>query len=56
VFGPPATGETDYARRLVHLLTAQMLVLADRGFDRAAFLAQVAATGARFLTVPARPR
>jgi hypothetical protein len=49
VFGPPATGETDYARRLLHLLTAQMLVLADRGFDGAAFLAQVAATRAQFL-------
>ena len=49
VFGPPATGETDYARRLLHLLTAQMLVLADRGFDGAAFLAEVAATRAQFL-------
>jgi Insertion element 4 transposase N-terminal/Transposase DDE domain len=49
VFGPPATGETDYARRLLHLLNAQMLVLAGRGFDGAAFLAQVAATGAQFL-------
>jgi hypothetical protein len=49
VFGPPATGETDYARRLLHLLTAQMLVLADRGFDGGAFLAEVAATRAQFL-------
>ena len=49
VFGPPATGETDYARRLLHLLTAGMLVLADRGFDAAAFLAEVAATRAQFL-------
>ena len=49
VFGPPATGETDYARRLLHLLTAQMLVLADRGFDGAAFLAEVAGTRAQFL-------
>ena len=49
VFGPPATGETDYGRRLLHLLTAQMLVLADRGFDGAAFLAEVAATRAQFL-------
>ncbi len=49
VFGPPATGETDYARRLLHLLTAGMLVLADRGFDAGAFLAEVAATRAQFL-------
>ena len=33
VFGPPATGETDYARQLLHLLTKDMLVLTDRGFD-----------------------
>ena len=33
VFGPTATGETDYAaRRLLHLLNASMLVLWDRGF------------------------
>ena len=39
VSGPPATGETDYARRLLHLLDETMLVLMDRGFDGAAFLA-----------------
>jgi len=49
VFGPPATGETDYARQLLHLLTGGMLVLADRGFDGAAFLAEVTATRAAFL-------
>jgi hypothetical protein len=49
VFGPPATGETDYARDLVHLLTRDMLVLTDRGFDAAAFLEAVAATKAQFL-------
>ena len=49
VFGPPATGETDYARRLLPLLRGDMLVLADRGFDAAAFLNEVAATGAQFL-------
>jgi hypothetical protein len=49
VFGPPAIGETDYARQLLHLLGPGMLVLADRGFDGAAFLAQVAATRAQFL-------
>jgi len=49
VFGPPATGETDYARQLLHLLTPGMLVLADRGFDAGAFLGEVAATGAQLL-------
>ena len=49
VFGPPAIGETDYARKLLHLLTPRMLVLADRGFDGAAFLAEVATTRAAFL-------
>jgi hypothetical protein len=49
VFGPPATGETDYARRLLHLLTPDMLVLADRGFDAGEFLAELAATRAQFL-------
>jgi hypothetical protein len=48
VFGPVA-GEADCARRLLHLLTPDMLVLADRGFDAGAFLAEVAATGAQFL-------
>jgi hypothetical protein len=50
VFGPPATGETDYARQLLHLLRRDMLVLTDRGFDAAGFLHAIAATGARFLT------
>jgi Insertion element 4 transposase N-terminal/Transposase DDE domain len=50
VFGPPATGETDYARQLLHLLGKDMLVLTDRGFDAAGFLEAVAATKARFLT------
>jgi hypothetical protein len=49
VFGPPATGETDYARRLLPLLSQEMLVLADRGFDAAEFLNELAATGAQFL-------
>ncbi len=49
VFGPPATGETDYARKLLHLLDETMLVLMDRGFDGAAFLAEVATTRAQFL-------
>jgi hypothetical protein len=49
VFGPPATGETGYARQLLHLLTRDMLVLTGRGFDAAGFLQAVAATRARFL-------
>ena len=49
VFGPPATGETDYARQLVHLLAPDMLVLTDRGFDAAGFLEAVAAAPAQFL-------
>ena len=49
VFGPPATGEADYARQLVHLLARDMLVLTDRGFDAAGFLEAVAAAPAQFL-------
>jgi hypothetical protein len=49
VFGPPATGETDYAARLCHLLRPDMLVLTDRGFDAAAFLEAIAAAPAQFL-------
>ena len=49
VFGPPATGETDYARKLLGLLGRDMLVLADRGFDGGDFLAELANTGAQFL-------
>src|SRR5207248_4248440 len=49
VFGPPAVGETDYARRLFGLLGPDMLVVADRGFDAAEFLAELAATGADYL-------
>ncbi|MCL2586248.1 MAG: IS4 family transposase [Streptosporangiales bacterium] len=49
VFGSTATGEADWARKLLHLLDATMLVLMDRGFDSGDFLAEVAATGAQFL-------
>jgi Insertion element 4 transposase N-terminal/Transposase DDE domain len=49
VFGPPATGETAYARQLLHLLDETMLVLADRGFDAGEFLREAAATKAQFL-------
>ena len=49
VFGSPADGETTWARRLLHLLDATMLVLMDRGFDAGDFLREVAATKAQFL-------
>ena len=48
-FGSPATSELDWARQLVHLLDESMLVLMDRGFDAAEFLAEVAAARAQFL-------
>jgi hypothetical protein len=48
-FGATATGELGWARRLLHLLDESMLVLMDRGFDAGDFLAEVAATRARFL-------
>jgi hypothetical protein len=48
-FGSTATGELDWARKLLHLLDETMLVLMDRGFDAAEFLAEVAATEAQFL-------
>jgi len=38
-----------WAARLLPLLDARMLVLADRGFDAEAFLGQIAGTGAGFL-------
>lgn len=49
VFGSTADGELDWARKLLHLLDATMLVLMDRGFDAGEFLAEVAATKAQFL-------
>ncbi len=50
VIGAAADGpEAALARRLLHLLSPGMLVLADRAFDAAAFLEDVAATGAQFL-------
>ncbi|HTQ89309.1 MAG TPA: IS4 family transposase [Streptosporangiaceae bacterium] len=42
-------GETALARQLLHLLGPGMLVLADRAFDAAGFLAAVAGTGAHLL-------
>lgn len=49
VFGPADTDERDWARRLLPLLDARMLLLADRGFDADDFAAEVAGTGAQFL-------
>ena len=48
-FGTTADGEITWARRLLHLLDATMLVLLDRGFDGGEFLREVAATKAQFL-------
>jgi hypothetical protein len=48
-FGPEATGELPYAGQLLAALDAAMLLLADAGFDAAAFLRDVTAAGAQFL-------
>jgi Insertion element 4 transposase N-terminal/Transposase DDE domain len=49
VFGPIGTGEIAYAEKLLDRLDATMLLLADRGFDAADFLAKAAGTGAHLL-------
>jgi hypothetical protein len=49
VFGPTSCGELGYARRLARSLHAGMLVLADRNFDVAALIGQLAATEADLL-------
>ena len=49
MFGTTADGEITWARQLLHLLDATMLVLMDRGFDAGEFLAAVAAARAQFL-------
>jgi hypothetical protein len=49
VLGSQADGEAVWARKLLPLLDATMLLLADRGFDDGPFLAQVAARNAQFL-------
>jgi Insertion element 4 transposase N-terminal/Transposase DDE domain len=49
VFGSQSDGEAVWARKLLPLLDATMLLLMDRGFDDGPFLAQVAAREAQFL-------
>jgi hypothetical protein len=49
VFGSQWEGEAVWARKLLPLLDATMLLLMDRGFDDGPFLAQVAAQKAQFL-------
>jgi hypothetical protein len=49
VSGSTASGELAWARKLLHLLDASMLVLLDRGFDAGQFVAELAATRAQFL-------
>ena len=44
VSGPPATGRRITPASWLHLLDETMLVPMDRGFDAAAFLAEVACT------------
>jgi hypothetical protein len=59
VFGPQADGEAAWARKLLPLLDATMLLLADRRFDDGPFLAAVAARKAQFLvrmTAARKPR
>lgn len=48
-FGPEATGELPYARRLLDAVDATVLLLADAGFDAVEFLRDISATGAQFL-------
>ncbi|MGW1411032.1 hypothetical protein [Streptomyces sp. NPDC002403] len=49
VFGSTDEGETSCAGHLLHLLSPDMLVLWDKGFDGNAFLRAVTATGAQVL-------
>jgi Insertion element 4 transposase N-terminal/Transposase DDE domain len=49
VFGTQRDGEAVWARKLLPLLDATMLLLMDRGFDDGPFLAEVAAAKAQFL-------
>ncbi|MBE1496837.1 hypothetical protein H4696_003937 [Amycolatopsis lexingtonensis] len=49
VFGSPAEGELAYAARLTDRLRRGMVLLADRNFDAAPFIADTAKTGADLL-------
>lgn len=49
VFGSPAEGELAYAAKLLDRLRPGMVLLADRNFDAATFLTDVARTGADLL-------
>ena len=49
VFGPCSVGEPGYARKLLHLVGPDDLVLADRGFDGNQLLKAIAGTTAQFL-------
>jgi hypothetical protein len=49
VFGPEREGEVAAAGRLLPVLGAGMLVLADAGYDAWRLLADIAGTGARYL-------
>ena len=55
-FGPETAGELAYARPLLAALSPRMLLLADAGFDAAAFLRDVSMTGAGFLVRSAATR
>lgn len=48
-FGPESDGELPYAMRLLGRLEANMLVLADAGFDAIGFLRGIRTSGAQFL-------
>lgn len=48
-FGPDTAGETVYAHRLLGCLKPGMLLLADAYYDRGRLLADISATGARWL-------
>jgi Transposase DDE domain len=48
-FGPESDGELAYAARLLDRLEANMLVLADAGFNAIGFLRGIHTTGAQFL-------
>lgn len=49
MFGTAQTGENEYFRQLFPSLSPGMLILADRNFDGAALLRELADTGADFL-------